>query len=276
MRRPASPPGAFFVCAPPGGYYEDGKDYNAVCNHDQNGSPVNCDGPDDALPFYWNENPTLGSPQPRYLDPLYKLNPDGDLVVAPLASGDPPSQKQTGRFIDQPTDPCLPGNAPTQASEYMGFLTTLVGVTTPIGAQPPRLFPATTACCNTPDHATSNAPDPLPGFFFLTGNIRSLRWHDNRASDHIGRETSIGRPRDEPVTSETAALRQCLGRLWRQRHQGRPQVRTIRCLVAAMLFAISTLLSPAGASTASTTDQSDLWWNPAESAGECSWYNATP
>lgn len=42
-------------------------------------------------------------------------------------------------------------------------------------------------------------------------------------------------------------------------------MKIVRALVTATLFALSTLLTPAGASTAFTTDQSDLWWNPSES-----------
>lgn len=39
---------------------------------------------------------------------------------------------------------------------------------------------------------------------------------------------------------------------------------TVRSLIAAILWVVSSALSPAGA-TSSTTDQSDLWWNPNES-----------
>jgi hypothetical protein len=41
-------------------------------------------------------------------------------------------------------------------------------------------------------------------------------------------------------------------------------MKTIRVVLALLIFALSGLLSPALA-TSSTTDQSDLWWNPSES-----------
>ena len=123
---------------PPGGYFEYGKDYHAVWFYDQNHNPVYYPGPDDELPYYYAENPSTGSSQPWYLDPLYYLNPAGDLA-GPDAGGDP-SQVHTAQFSDQPNNGCGISDA-TQASEYSSYLTTLVGVTATIGAQASSFVP---------------------------------------------------------------------------------------------------------------------------------------
>jgi hypothetical protein len=135
--QPGSPPTegapqlAPHVDPPVGGYYENNF-YGNVCN----GQP--CQGPSDALPFYWNENPNPpGTLQPWYLDTTKSLSPGGDLVSSKSNAGGDPSQVQTTQFYDQPMDECLPGSPP----DYFGFLTTLVGVNTPIGAQSPNFTP---------------------------------------------------------------------------------------------------------------------------------------
>jgi len=86
----------------------------------------------DDLPYVWNEE------QPWYLDSAFSLNPGFDIAGA--AAGGPQGLFPTANFRDSPSLSCLPGNTPSQSSEYWGFFTSLVGVKNPIGGggQPPN------------------------------------------------------------------------------------------------------------------------------------------
>jgi hypothetical protein len=141
-----------YLDPPPGGYFEY-EHYEDMCEQ-ADGTRDQCDGPDDELPFYWAENPHPGTPQPWYLDPLHHiLNPDGDLIVA----GGDPSQVNKETFHDQPLMPCLPGSSPTNSSDYWGFVTSLMGVLTPIGTQPSIYIPLNTFFWNTTNNGVAGS-----------------------------------------------------------------------------------------------------------------------
>jgi hypothetical protein len=78
-------------------------------------------GLSDNLLFVWNEqdkwNNSIG------------LNPG--FGIAGYTAGLDQSVEKTATFWDQPQQPCLP-------PDYEGFLTYLVGVSTPIGTTPPQ------------------------------------------------------------------------------------------------------------------------------------------
>jgi hypothetical protein len=137
---------------PPLGGYVEYKYFEQIC--DYGGVLGACPGPGDELPFYWDENPNPATLQPWYLDTSHNLNPGGALVTGRDSGGDPNLSK-TVQFHDQPKDPCLPGNAPNQSSEYFGFFTALVGVRTPNGAAPPDFTPLAAFVWNTTYNAKS-------------------------------------------------------------------------------------------------------------------------
>jgi hypothetical protein len=83
-------------------------------------------GPSDGLPYFWDEQTQWA------LDPNLGVNPVFNLLGT--AGGGSQIASDTARFKDIPFNPCLPGNGPTgSATEYWGFVTTLVGVRNPIG-----------------------------------------------------------------------------------------------------------------------------------------------
>jgi len=115
-------PQAPHIDPPLGGYFEYGI-YRDGC--------TKCDrGPSDALPYYWNEQPQW------FLSPTFSLNPEFDL--ASNSAGGDQTQAPTAKFFDQPHIACLPGDSPTQTSDYLGFLTALVGVDDQIGTLPAK------------------------------------------------------------------------------------------------------------------------------------------
>ena len=118
---------------------------------------LNNNGLSDALPFYFNEQ------QLWYLDNVISLSPNFDLN-GNTAGGDQ-IQVQTATFWDQPHLECLSDNR----ADYFGFLTYLIGVTTPIGATPPSYTVLNAFQWNTTYSSasggisTSSIPPPVTG-----------------------------------------------------------------------------------------------------------------
>jgi hypothetical protein len=81
-------------------------------------------GLSDQLPFAYNEQTAW------FPNPTISLNADFD--ISSSSAGGPQSNSNIASFYDQPDLPCLPGNPP----DYLGFITYLVGITSPVGTVP--------------------------------------------------------------------------------------------------------------------------------------------
>lgn len=106
---------------PQGGYWEFGLTGN-LCGGDP------CYGPDDQLPYYWAENLVPSAPLAWYMNPAINIRQEFQLTN-PSAGGDQATSK-TAQLWDQPQEPCIKsvGDPAHTADDYMGFVTTLVGV----------------------------------------------------------------------------------------------------------------------------------------------------